>query len=320
MKNIIIFLTFASVLISCSNQVKSKIVNQPNIGKTEFIHFDFIRESFKNYNAETVGSIIINEDSILTFETIDPPEDSIQRIRVLAGDQFIMFKILAMEIEKNTGNRIFNCILAKRAAYNEVAPDYDIHLDTTIKSKFELKDGEINWEIFNNGKVSNFILSGVVYGDAAVIYQKLTANYRQKKDSISLEEKYKGQHEAEIQRDIDAQEQRQPGSSSIGQTVKIGNLEIAEKDFVEKMTWEAAKKACADLGDGWRLPTKDELNILFENKDKIGGFSENNYWSSLEIDSEFALARYFTDKQQSDDRNNAFKSSTYRVRIVRNKF
>ena len=41
-------------------------------------------------------------------------------------------------------------------------------------------------------------------------------------------------------------------------------------------------KACAALGGGWRLPTKDELNILYENKDKIGGFASNNYWSSTE--------------------------------------
>ena len=75
-------------------------------------------------------------------------------------------------------------------------------------------------------------------------------------------------------------------------TIKIGNLEVMTKDL-GGMEWEDAKKACADLGDGWRLPTKDELNILYENKDKIGGFvsDDNNtdlfvnlacYWSSAE--------------------------------------
>ena len=42
-----------------------------------------------------------------------------------------------------------------------------------------------------------------------------------------------------------------------------------------------AKKACASLGPGWRLPTKDELDILDQNKDKIGGFASDGYWSSL---------------------------------------
>lgn len=41
-----------------------------------------------------------------------------------------------------------------------------------------------------------------------------------------------------------------PNASSTPAINRIGNLEIAMRDFVEKMTWEAAKKACADLGDG----------------------------------------------------------------------
>lgn len=32
----------------------------------------------------------------------------------------------------------------------------------------------------------------------------------------------------------------------------------------------------------WRLPTKHELNILYLKKDIVGGFTNENYWSSLE--------------------------------------
>ena len=67
-------------------------------------------------------------------------------------------------------------------------------------------------------------------------------------------------------------------------TVKIGNLEVMTEDL-GKMTWEDAKKACADLGDGWRLPTKDELNMMYENKDKMGGFGYGYYWSSTEYNT-----------------------------------
>ena len=35
----------------------------------------------------------------------------------------------------------------------------------------------------------------------------------------------------------------------------VGNLEVMTEDLGE-MNWEDAMKACADLGDGWRLPTK----------------------------------------------------------------
>ena len=66
-------------------------------------------------------------------------------------------------------------------------------------------------------------------------------------------------------------------------TVKIGNLEVMTEDLGEMNSFEA-KEACADLGDGWRLPTKEELNILYENKDEIGGFASGYYWSSKELD------------------------------------
>ena len=49
-----------------------------------------------------------------------------------------------------------------------------------------------------------------------------------------------------------------------------------------KMTWEKAKKACASLGKGWRLPTRVELLLMYENKDVVGGFANNYYWSSTE--------------------------------------
>ena len=65
-----------------------------------------------------------------------------------------------------------------------------------------------------------------------------------------------------------------------------------------QMDWMEATKACADLGDGWRLPTKDELNILYENKDKIGGFASGYYWSSTEFDYYNAWVQNFANGYQ----------------------
>ena len=63
--------------------------------------------------------------------------------------------------------------------------------------------------------------------------------------------------------------------------VIIGNLEIAAEDFSGKMGWGEAKQECQKMGDGWRLPTIEELDIMYSNKDKIGGFNEYvAYWSS----------------------------------------
>ena len=76
------------------------------------------------------------------------------------------------------------------------------------------------------------------------------------------------------------------------ETVKIGNLEVMTEDL-GKMNWYDATKACADLGDGWRLPTKDELNILYKNKDKIGGFVDESYWSSTNLEDGASWGRDF---------------------------
>jgi hypothetical protein len=68
-------------------------------------------------------------------------------------------------------------------------------------------------------------------------------------------------------------------------SVKIRNLEVMSEDLPKSMKWEDAKKACADLGNGWRLPTKDELKMMYKNSDKIGGFHIYiYYWSSTESD------------------------------------
>jgi hypothetical protein len=60
-----------------------------------------------------------------------------------------------------------------------------------------------------------------------------------------------------------------------------------------KMTWEEAKKACASLGKGWRLPTKVELLLIYENKDVVGGFAYTYYWSSTENGNSNAWSQDF---------------------------
>ena len=95
--------------------------------------------------------------------------------------------------------------------------------------------------------------------------------------------------------------------------VTIGNLDVMTKDL-GKMNWSDALKACADLGDGWRLPTRDELNTLYKNKDTIGGFTYNEYWSSAELDLYYAHTQDF----YRGDRETASKSSNAcYVRAVR---
>ena len=83
------------------------------------------------------------------------------------------------------------------------------------------------------------------------------------------------------------------GGSVIGTPIRLGNLEVAQKNFPEGMSWNEAKQACAILGAGWRLPTKEELNLLYENKAKIGINTSGSYWSSTEHNGSWAMIQYF---------------------------
>jgi hypothetical protein len=82
-----------------------------------------------------------------------------------------------------------------------------------------------------------------------------------------------------------------------------------------------AAKVCADYsvtvggityGD-WYFPSKYELNLLYLQKDIIGGFASANYWSSSEYNSAGAYYQYFATGGQSAD----YKYLTYYVRAVR---
>ena len=99
----------------------------------------------------------------------------------------------------------------------------------------------------------------------------------------------------------------------IGETIKLEDFEIAKNDFSKEMIWEEAKKVCDTLGNGWRLPNKDELNTLYLNKDKIGGFSSFSYWSSTESGDNFAWLQDFANGYQSYDGKNI----TFYVRAIR---
>ena len=103
-------------------------------------------------------------------------------------------------------------------------------------------------------------------------------------------------------------------------TIKIGNLEVMAEDpkrtskYRGFFDFEEAKKVCENLGDGWRLPTKDELNVLYKNKDKIGGFAGISYWSSAEYGIDYAWVQDFSDgKQKKKPKGNDYFS----VRAVR---
>ena len=50
----------------------------------------------------------------------------------------------------------------------------------------------------------------------------------------------------------------------------------------------------------WHLPSKDELNQLYNQRVTVGGFSTDLYWSSSEVDGERARSQSFNFGNQSD--------------------
>ena len=71
---------------------------------------------------------------------------------------------------------------------------------------------------------------------------------------------------------------------------------IATKKELGESNWDDAKKKCEELKlngyDDWQLPNKDELNIMFLNKEKISGFANSRYWSSTECYSDYSKAGF----------------------------
>jgi hypothetical protein len=105
---------------------------------------------------------------------------------------------------------------------------------------------------------------------------------------------------------------------SVKNKFKFENLEILSNDFPDYYTWDSAKMICENFGEGWRLPNREELNILFLNRSKIGGFLKNTkYWSS-ELYSKNGRVAYEQLFNFQGFKDVSPTYSKYKVRAVRN--
>jgi hypothetical protein len=78
---------------------------------------------------------------------------------------------------------------------------------------------------------------------------------------------------------------------------------------------EAARNAGHGGHEDWFLPSKDELNLMYQNLYKMGAgdLKHGPYWSSTQYYAYYAWAQDFSDGKQDFD----FMYSSYRVRLVR---
>lgn len=104
-------------------------------------------------------------------------------------------------------------------------------------------------------------------------------------------------------------------NSIIGRPYRIGNLEIAQFDFADLMNWDDAYKACSNLGNGWRLPNRNEIEVLYNNLEKIDCM-QINYWSSYTLDRS-AWFQNFGYSSGMEKNGFQYKIRYNRVRAVR---
>lgn len=82
-----------------------------------------------------------------------------------------------------------------------------------------------------------------------------------------------------------------------------------------------AAKLCSGLNLGdkvdWYLPSKDELNKLYENRSLIGGFSNAEYWTSSEYNINPAQYAWKQNMVTGTQYNSGLKSTLKYVRCIR---
>ncbi len=97
----------------------------------------------------------------------------------------------------------------------------------------------------------------------------------------------------------------------------MGDKAYSSSTGSDKATYAA--KACSDYTykgfDDWFLPSKDELNLIYENlcKKKKVSFGNDNYWSSSEVQGYYS---YYQDLE-SGNKNNMDRGTPYYVLPVR---
>lgn len=97
------------------------------------------------------------------------------------------------------------------------------------------------------------------------------------------------------------------------------DLQVANEDQSGTWDWKTANSSCEEKGNGWYLPTKDELKKIYGLKKEMGGFSDAEYWSISQewksLDKNTALSRAINFK---DGRSGLYNPSEAKgVRCVR---
>ena len=80
---------------------------------------------------------------------------------------------------------------------------------------------------------------------------------------------------------------KKPKQKNLIITIPAISFEVYPHDLPETMTYNDAVKSVEKLGGGWRIPTLEELKLMYKNKDasfctkpSSGSDAPDWYWSS----------------------------------------
>jgi hypothetical protein len=77
---------------------------------------------------------------------------------------------------------------------------------------------------------------------------------------------------------------------TIGRPYILGNFKIAQFDFKDSLNRVGTKKMLSKLGEGWRLPTIEEMKQINLNKEYLDNLTEEVYWVSNNYSNDSILA------------------------------
>lgn len=102
--------------------------------------------------------------------------------------------------------------------------------------------------------------------------------------------------------------------------VMVGDLYVQTVDMSNNdLNKESALRLCSNSIKGgfndWRLPTLDELATMYENRNAIGGFTPNTYWSSDLTENEYYPYKGL--KFSNGAITEIYKTGSVRARAVR---
>jgi hypothetical protein len=135
--------------------------------------------------------------------------------------------------------------------------------------------------------------------------EEAKAEEKRKAEVARLEEKIRLEEEARL-----AEEARR-----LIITIDGKSIEVANEDLPDRMSWKQAIEACQALGNGWRLPNRNELWEIHHQlyKRNKGSFKSVHYWSITEDMKIGAFTVYF----QTGTAVGFLKRNYFNVRAVR---